>query len=309
MPGRRQYRRLPAFDGVGFSQTATLRIPIGVTYHAIVIDYTLTKAAATGAIAADTINQIDEIRVLANGKILQRYPKGWYLNETLLFDKIPTGSLNPIPAATNSTTQRITIPFDRLNMKTRIAEELTAIGTGIAVVNGVADPSPIRTLSLEVDIAAALSQGGNSVSGIAMVASAIQSQPSVSGLVKKVRSFNYPLVDGEVEISDLPRGDLLNRLFIFENSTGAAGDIEEVRVEVDGYILFQRTAAQNNYVQNSGQFRSPQAGVYVWDTSEMGFGSEALPTANLGDMRFIVDGGAAVASAAFIAEYIGPPSI
>ena len=281
MAERQQYRKLPAFEGVGTGQTATLRMPLGLTYHDILV-------SASWTTNDDDDDIFDEVRVLANGRILQRWAYA-DLKVMLKFDNI-----TPIEVSAG-TSCKFLVPFDRMMLMTRASIEVTSIGTGaILDAEGNPDPTPIQTLTMEIDIKA-----NSTISGLSLVAHARQSAPEFAGLQKKVRQFTYPLVSGETEIADLPRGDLVNRVLF------ATGNVARLQLLIDNYISFDRTAADNDFIQDNSLYRDAQTGSYVYDPSELGYGSESLATAGVGDLRFIIESATAVPACRIAVEYIG----
>ena len=180
------------------------------------------------------------------------------------------------------------IDFDRYGLRTRAGEELTAIGTGLN-----SDPNPVTTLSLEIDINA----GATTPS---MSAVARQSVPEQLGLIKKVRTF-YESIGGagDLEISTLPKGDIINRIF-FGASANATSNL---RIERDNFTVFQRSATLNSLIQSDG-VRVPQSGYYVYDPTETGDGAEGLVTAGVNDLRFILTASGAIDYTIGV-EYLG----
>jgi len=241
-------RKLQSFVGVGAGQTATCHCQLGLTFHQILIDY-----------AGVTLAQIDAIRVIANGEPI------WTITEAAKLDAINQFEGR---AAANGT---LVLDFNRFGLRTRIAEEITALGTGFA-----GDPRPVSTLSIEVDINAA-------AVGTTLSARAVQSAPTPSGEIKLIREFIYnaPAV-GVFEISDLPKGATIQKVYF------GTGNVNSIRVERDNFTLFDRTKAQNELVQSDG-VRVPQAGYVVFDPSEEGHGSEGLITSGVHDLRFVLD--------------------
>ena len=255
MAGRRFTTKLPSPSGVAAGQTALFKLPIGRTYHNILLTYAMTATALAFQ---------DEMRLVANGKVIQRWVEMATLDTANQFDGLA--------GANNTTGGSIVIPVgDRLNMQTREAEEFTALGTGDGN-----DPNPITDLRLEIDINA-------SAAAITMSALAEQSGPQPSGVIRQVRRFSYaPAAAGEFTIADLPRGNLWNRLFISHTNMTA------LRIERDGFIIFDRTAAQHAIMQAAFGYRTPQSGYFVVDFSEHGYGSEGLVTgAPVQDLRVI----------------------
>jgi len=269
-------RNMPPFEGVAASQTATARLPIGLTYHQV---YVLLGNTAAGP-GPEEID-ISEIRVVANGETIQRIAGGAILDSYNQFD-----GRAAFPA--QGTAGYLTIDFDRYALRTRAGEELTALGTGMA-----GDPNPVTTLSLEIDI----NSGATSPT---LSAVARQSVPQPLGLIKKVRTFNYSAGGaGDLEISTLPKGDLINRIFFGES----ANNTTNLRVERDNFTVFQRSATLNSLIQSDG-VRVPQSGYYVYDPTETGDGAEGLVTQGVNDLRFILTTDGAIDYTVGV-EYIG----
>jgi len=106
-------RRVPTWDGniVG-GNTVTLRLPIGLTYHQVYTEYTFSDGAPLAL--ADAVNMV---RLIANGKPI------W----ELLASELDTKNQFESRAQASGI---LTLDFDRFNMRTRSAEELTSLGSG-----------------------------------------------------------------------------------------------------------------------------------------------------------------------------------
>lgn len=263
-------RKMPGFEGVAAGQVATLRLPIGLTYHQLFISY-------SGA----TLAQLNGIRVIANGEVIQK------ITEVSVLDSINQFDGRAAAAGV------IIVDFERFGMITRAGREVTALGTG-----DPADPTPITTLTVEVDIDAA------AVSPV-LSAKARQSAPKPSGLILKRKEFSYTAAAaGVFEIADIPKGPLINRVF-FGNH--AARVFTSMTIERNNFIVFERSTAENNAIQIDG-IRTPQAGYVVYDPTEDGYGSEGLSTYDAADLRFklqVTNAGAIPV----IVEYIAPLEI
>jgi len=239
---------MPSFEGVAAGQTATCRLPIGRTYEQLLITY-------SGA----TLAQLNELRIIANGEVIHR------ITELTKLD-----SMNQYEGRA-AASGVIVFDFNRFNMRTRAGEEFTGLGTGV-----LDDPNKITTLSMEIDIDAA-------AVGSALSVKAIQSAPRPVGQIIKTRQYIYTAgAAGEFEISDLPKGDTINKVY-FGNH--AANVYTKVVVERDNFIEFERSVAENEVIQTDG-VRTPQAGYVVYDPTESGNGSESLGTAGVQDLRF-----------------------
>ena len=256
---------MPSPEGVAPGQTATFRLPIGRTYHSLLLAYT-----------GITLAQMLEIRIVANGQVIRRYSGGGVKADTI-------NKFLSLAAAAGI----LRLDFDRMGMRLKDGEEYTSFGTGYA-----GDPTPVTTLTLEIDIdAAAIAP--------AFTLKAIQSEPRPFGLVSMLREFSYNAAGvGEYEIVDLPKGSVIGKIFI------ASANVTKLKIEKDGFVVFERTKAENELVQADG-YRTPQAGYYVYDPSENGFAGEALPTMNVQDLRIIVTMSAPGAIPLTV-EYISP---
>jgi hypothetical protein len=256
----RSNKVLPNFNGVGAGQTATLDVPIGSTYHQISFE-------TSGVTPA----QLSNFKVLLNGIPHIELPSVDALEALNQFD------------GRSPATGIFVLDFERFSLLTRQARELTAIGTGM----GDADPNQVRTFQIQMDIAA-------SATNPSIKATATTSPASMSGLIRKIRLFNRnPSGAGTFEISDLPKGDMINKVFF--KSTGAS-KIEALTLEIDNYVKFERSATLNKSVQLSDGVRQPTTDMYVFDPTELGYGAEVVDTVypqgtpragqSVSDMRF-----------------------
>lgn len=248
-------KKMPAFEGVARGSTATLRMPVGLSYHTLWLEY-----------SGFSISRIDEIRVVANGKIFQRYSSGNILDEQNRFFR-RTG-------AGTATSGIIPIDFIRPNCRTLEGELITLLGTGAPSVDGSVE---IANLALEIDLA-----NSTGVANPLITATAVQSDPVNLGLIKHVREFIYnPSAAGDFEIIDLPRGDLYDTVFF------RGVNISELTVERDGYLPFQRSAALNKRILDDSRYRDPGLpNYYVFNATENGFGSQTFETGDTFDLRF-----------------------
>jgi len=263
-------RNMPGWDGVVAGQTATLRCPIGLTFHQLWTTFT-----------GVTLAQMDEIRVVANGQTIMRFASGTLLDRYNQYEG---------RSAAVGAESIFCIDFDRFGLRTRAGEEFTKLGTGVPQ-----DPTPVTSLTIEIDINAAAA-----ASTLATVA--VQSVPSPVGLIKKFRTFTFVAAGaGDLEIDTIPKGDAINKAY-FDHS---AGNINTLRIERDTFVVFQRTDGLNNRIQADG-VRVPQ-GIgtqFVYDPTEHGNGAENLVTQGVNDLRFIL-GHSAAATDTVGVEYIG----
>ncbi|AUR81558.1 coil containing protein [Vibrio phage 1.069.O._10N.286.49.F11] len=256
----RSNKVLPNFNGVGAGQTATLDVPIGSTYHQIAFE-----------IAGVSPQELKNFKVLLNGIPHIELPSMSTLAEMNEFDGIG-GAMGVL-----------ILDFERFGLLTRQARELTAIGTGM----GDADPNQVRTFQIQMDIDPAATNPS-------IRATATTSPASMSGLIRKIRLFNKtPTGSGLFEISDLPKGDMINKVFFVAQEDTK---IDKLTLELDNFVKFERTAGLNDVLQMNAGVRVPNPKMYVLDPTEMGYGAEVIDTVypaghpregqNLSDVRF-----------------------
>lgn len=270
---------MPAFQGVAAGQTASLNMPIGLTYHGLLITY-----------SGVTLAQMTELRLKGNGRDIFT---------TTVEDLDVCNQFNGLEAASGI----LYLPFDRVKLLTRAGVELSAIGTGAPLNNDAGtpeapnpayNPTPLSTFQLEIDIDGAATSP-------ALSAKAYQSAPRPLGAFIKRRKFNFTITGtGDFEISDLPKGDLIDKIWLKDN--GGAGDILGVKLERDNFLSFDRLKAENDLIQQDG-VRVPQTDFYVIDPTEQGFGAESIVSA-VSDFRLKVNTSGAVNLVVYV-DFIG----
>ena len=250
---RKNTKKLPSFEGVAAGQTATLRMPIGQSYHKILLAY-----------SGVTLAQMLEMRVVINGDVRHRFTTADTYTGLNALDKMNQYMGRAAAAG------EIIIDFERFGLDLRELKELTKVGTGV-----LDDPLLISTFSIEIDIDA-------TAAAPALSARAERSPARVVGDILQTRLFGYnaPAV-GEFEISDLPKGDLISKIYFGGHIARAYTRLE---VEINGSIIFDKTVSEIELIQNDG-IRVPQADFVVYDPSEEGYGDEFLPS-NVSDLRF-----------------------
>ncbi len=271
----RIFRAMPTFNGVGAGQTATVNLPIGNTYYSLLLELGGTTFEAS---------HIDEMRVKGNGRTIQTVA-GADLNVINQFDRRA------------ASVDHLVLDFERYGLITRGGREVTAIGTGALKNTNRESPNynpvPLTTLQIEADIA------GTAVAPT-LSAKAHQGPPLPLGVIRHRRKFTYsPAGAGDFEISDLPKGLLIDKVFF----KSASDRINGVKLDRDGFRLFDRTDAQNDVIQSDG-VRTPQASWFVYDPTEEGHAAESLVTAGVQDLRFILDMAGADTLTVYV-DYIG----
>src|SRR5690554_3428227 len=117
-------QRMPPFEGVQPGSQALIKLPIGRRFHHLFLIY-----------SGVTLAQMTEIRILANGKVFQS------------FSATQRDKMNQFVGleAANGILQ---IPFERMGLKNREQQELTAVNTKVPDQQGRA----INALTVEIDI-------------------------------------------------------------------------------------------------------------------------------------------------------------
>jgi len=277
--------KLPSFTGVKPGQTATCRIPSGYAYHAFYLNL-LQPGGQTGFRAID----ISEIRLVANGITIQRWD-GNTLNWLNQFD-----GMVPSNWKGDKTVHYLALTCVRNNLKTRAAQEATAIAYG-----AVNDPRPITTLLIEVDIVSTAPSDVDIV-GYATVSG----RPDLQGVpstLKLIRKFDYsPTGAGDFEIADLPRTGAISRV-VFTN----ADKIDEIIVQADSRTLWRRTRYVNDSIIQALDVRKydANANIFPIDTTEGGNGGDAWNVSGVADLRFTLKMNDAARVGPFV-EYLAP---
>lgn len=247
-------RKGQSFESVAKGATATTRLPIGLSYEKILVPF-----------SGVTLAEMTEARLVANGETIRVWRDMTKLDLINKYDGLTAAGTSGI----------LVFNLTRHGMRTRAGEELTKLGTGYP--RGNDNPNPITTLSLEIDVDAGATNAP--VFGIPKLH---QDLPMPTGAILKSKQYVYsPAGAGIYEISDLPKGELINRIIFFTPNNR----ITELEVERDNFISFSRSKAENELMQTMGD-KSVQSGAFIYDPTENGYGSEGLPTANVHDLRF-----------------------
>lgn len=264
--------RMPDAEGVAPGQTATFKLPIGRRFHRLAMQY-----------SGVTLAQMPEIRVLLNGKVVQRYSA----EER---DKMNQG--DKLAAAAGI----LVLPFDRNKLKTRDGEEMTSINTGSFDDQG----RGINSFHIEVDIAAAAT-----APALKLWATQSEALPGGAGTVMHINKRPYTVSGaGEFQISDMVKGGVtsmaINRVY-FKPS---ANVITRLEIERDTRTIFERDAATNERLLAEAGTRSVISGWFTVDKTEAGYGGDPINLVGVNDFRYIgvADGAMTVD---VITEYLG----
>ncbi|WP_299592713.1 major capsid protein P2 [uncultured Microbulbifer sp.] len=258
----RRWLPMPGNEGGSPGTTALWKLPVGNRFHSLSLAYT-----------GVTLAEMTEIRIKLNGLVIQRFSgtERDLLNQFLGL-KAAGGILR--------------IPFDRIGLKNRDQEELTAINTNVADAQG----NKISAFTVEVDVdagatAPAFELDAEQSDSIELNLDGSKAGPGlIPYLIKGNRS---PSGSGEFEIGDFNYGRSdslsLNRITFLPS----ANNIEQVEVMANNERIFKRKAAINTRIQEDGDAgRVPQSGAWVIDTTENGYGAATIPLVGLSDFRY-----------------------
>lgn len=263
--------RLPPADGVSAGATATLKLTGPRCYHGVTVQTNFAFAGITA------------VRVVANSKTVQEYT-GEALNVINKFD-----------ALQGTDDSFFTVWFDQVGLKQRALEELTAFNVGSL------DPNKgtiLNSLELHIDIAASV-ESPKILNAWAEVSQVKSGGPGALRTLYRIPGTTG--VSGRWDFDKLPKktmaSQFLNRAFI------KASNITEIELQRDTVTIWERTAALNARIQGDSE-RVPQAGWFVIDFTENGYGENKLDCRAATDLRLKVTSSAAETVEIF-AEYIG----
>lgn len=264
--------RMPAPDSVAAGQTATFQLPLVNTYHELQLEYSGAALSTWG-----------DYRLYLNGVAIQTVK---------MSDRDAFNQHDKLAAAAGI----IKIPLERKNLKTLDGQELTSIDAGRVTQ---AKGRQANSFYLEVDVPA-----GATSPTLKLSATVSPSSGMGIGSVLFIKRHQRPIgAAGEAQISDLPYGDsqaaALNRVWF----KPASGTVNKVRIEKDGVILFERSAALNTSCLADGQ-KNPQSGWYTIDKTEGGIGGDMIPLVGHSHFAYVMDNSAA-GSMTIYSETIG----
>jgi hypothetical protein len=274
-------QKMPAANSITAGGTITFRLPIGRRYHVMYL---------IGLGTLLTVADMTEIRILANGKVIQRF-SGTHRDQMNQFD-------GRAAAVVSANAFNLPIPFDRFGILTRAGEEETALKTGTV------DPQTgkvINALSVEIDTAAT-----HAITSMDLYATTSETDAANPGpgtvpyCLKSTRDFTSST---QYDIADLPRGGVttqfIDRIFMIPST----GTLDTFKVLANQYTVFERTDALNRRAQLDG-IRIPIAGQYVVDRTEHGYGGDPFDLRGLNDWRLQLTPSAALTLTAYT-HYLG----
>lgn len=241
----RPLRRMPTPQGIGAGQTASVNLPLGLTYERFYIAANVNDGTNDVDVPVDNWGTyFDEIRLLVDG------------DAKIVIDAADLVSLNKFYG---QAMKAGTLPLflSRPWMRTIDGENATAYGTSAGMA----------TFAIEIDI-----KSGATVNSLEVYA--VQSPGTPFQAHLRIQKFVHTQgVAGEAEISDIPRGAYA--MMAMHVNTGKVSDLE---VHVD-----QRKVHESDAELRAAHYdvigRAPQSGYTHLDFLTENRISEALPMA------------------------------
>lgn len=261
---------------VGAGLKFTIDVPAVYRVHDIELHCTNIATAAL----------ITDLEVKINGVVKHKYYDGSDRDVMNQHDNMPAYTAHNI----------LTIPFERKKLKNRQANERTAINLGAPDKHG----QVARSMHISGVLDAALVNPS-----IKVYARVSAPRPGAFGDVISILpyDFNNTFVNQFYDIVDIPRARpdvaLCNRVF-FKNA-----NITEVELKRDNKTSWIRTAAANDYaLACNTEVRKKQAGWFLVDRSESGYGGDFFRMAGFSDVRWRVKQSSAGTLTAYV-EHLG----
>lgn len=255
-------KKMPSISNVVAGSTATLNIPVGRTIDRLTFAY-------SGLVLAE----MENIKVIVDGKTIQEYPDGETLQKMNEFYGLKDNA------------GFLTLHFVRPEMSNILQRRFTGLGT-----------ANIQSLQIMFDINAAAT---NPV----VTASAVQSEPTALGNILKIKRFPMAsAVAGQIEIDKIVKGPTIRAIHLIDTDGTADTKPDALEVEMDSIKVFEASDVLAEEIQKQ-YGRSPQAGFYHCDFTLEGDFGQALVTNKAQDLRIRPTLGAA-GSLDVIVEYI-----
>ncbi|MCL1072997.1 major capsid protein P2 [Shewanella dokdonensis] len=276
----RQFKKLPSFSNVTAGNTATLELPLGLTYDKIHINF-----------SGVTLAQMKNLRVEVNGKPIREYKTAQVLQDENKY------------YGRNVSATVVDLCFNRDEMKTLPEARSFGLGTSSApypVQNAdgsvsMVTPPAIANVTISMDIDGAAT---NPV----LTAYAILSNPAPIGFITKVKNYPITIGAGLTEVDKIVRPETA-RIAALHVITAAT--IEKLELEMDSIVMsdMPKNIVEKIQVDNG---RAPQAGRTALDFFLEGDMLQALPMKGVQDLRLRISAAEGTASgtpATLVVEY------
>ncbi len=270
-------RTIPINDisGVGAGQKATVRIVDTLAYHGILLQLTNITAA-----------QVSNVRVFLNDKEAMSMTGADLDSMNQYFDLAAVGADG-----------LMYIPFTGPGLLDQAEEEGTAVHVGVPYKDGTV----IRSMRTELDLSGAVVNPGIKAYGIVREAQAGRNPwfPFVRAATIDVQSGGIKTLSDVVDTKS-------NREAFCTQVFFKTAQLTNLLVQRNGLDMFDRSKVVNERLQFNG-VRKPQAGFFVFDTRENGYGNvpDALAAGSANTLIWKLTMGAAATFPAYVWT-IGP---
>lgn len=218
-------QKMPAPGGIGGGQTASVDLPLGLTYERLMIVMNVQSGGSPVDVgAADWGTYVDDIRLMVDGEAKITITAASLAARNAWFGRPAVAGI-------------LELYLSQPHMRTPAGEDVTAYGTAGGMAN----------FALEIDV-----KDGVTVNSLEVYAQ--QSPSREFGPHLTINRYNVPVgVVGEVEISDLPKRGYLVSDIQFETA-----NISTLEVEANGRITHKTTAQLREVMQRTAG-RTPDA--------------------------------------------------
>lgn len=252
-------KRITDITAVDANAIVTANIPTGMSVH-----HCGFTVAPDNQAALDSIN---DVRVLANGKVIMQFANANQVDVLNRFNGrdgfVDNGGV-------------LYIDFDMRNLRNRVDEWVTALGTGNVMDPATGKPmvNPHRIDDLKIEFQLAADSPITKISGYGMY----NTINKVNTVIKTVRQFTENIAAG-VNTFNLtpPKSDIYKQILFDWRERGNTAAIDNIQMFIENKMVFDRTVATNTAEQEDG-YRIPQTGWFIIDPTENGYGNEGIVT-------------------------------
>lgn len=246
--------------GLAAGATASAELIIGHRYHDLKLHF-----------PDGLLQHMTEIRIYANSEVIHRY-SGAERNSMNMHDGL----------ADAETANILVIPFDRKGLLDRGMMEQTALNTGS---QNEQTGEVIDSAHIEIDIAgAATVNAGDKIEIKAGVSERLPGGPGA--ILRILKTTAQAAGAGDLHIENLPH-DSYDAQAVNREWFKSAG-VNRVILERNTKKYWDRTKAENTAILTDNK-KVPQAGWFVLDTTEEGYGLDMIDTRGFQNFRYTLD--------------------
>jgi len=237
--------KLPQINGIGDNQTGTIKLPMGYTYRRIYLHHQKLK-----------MSEINAIRVVANGNVIQTFPTGTDLCLlNYLFGLNPT-----FPNQSYGVTG---LHFDFPKRRTRLAEEQYSLVTGFRPEGYIGDT--VRNAAIEIEFGT-ISDNNPKLEAYAVV----WNNPPAKHSGMCAQMYHYPQYNagaaGKFIIDDLPRQIKWSDIIIKPSAGKAPNDPDQPYL-TDGLLSTAGSSEQEKAINSNVKSAKLSIGnIIIWES-------------------------------------------